>query len=141
MKPILKTLHHLYWDSTGPTRFLTLFLYPLAAFGLARAYIVDAPDTTWMFHLFNVFGVPKLVQACVWGTLVLYIWIARFVGLFSIFTFTWALRTTPLLGCSFWLALLTSNMFSDNNIAFGLMYGVVAILEAWVLSRNWLETT
>lgn len=133
-----QSLRHLYWESTGPTRFTTVLLYPFAAFGLMRAYQLEDPSTDWMFHL--VSGVPESCHALAWGLLVAYVFCARVLGLWVFNGYRWTLRTTPLLGCAFWLALLTSNVVDTERLAFGLLYGVAAALEAWILSRNWQET-
>lgn len=136
---ILRRLHRLYWESTGPTRFLTLFMYPAAAWGLSRAYEQGSSDIYWMFHIMP--SIPEFCHALGWGLIITYIWCARVAGvLLGHPGYRWTLRTTPLLGCSFWLALLVSNIVDMEHLAFGLLYGVAVAMEAWILSRNWLET-
>ena len=133
------TLRHIYWDSTRPTRLTTVILYPLAAFGLARAYAKYTSDVDWMFHLLP--GIPDYCQALLWGVLIAYVWVARIVGvLYNHPGYKWTLRTTPFFGCAFWLALLVSNLVDIEHLAFGLLYGVAALMEMWILSRNWQET-
>lgn len=131
------SLKHLYWESTSPTRALTLLMYPAAAFGLARAYYLSDPSTAWMFQLF---GIPGYCNALGWGLVISYIFCARYLGLFCMRGFKWTLRTTPAMGFAFWAALLTSNVVDTDHLAFGLLYGVAALLELWIFVRNWQET-
>ncbi len=131
------SLKHLYWESTGPTRALTLLMYPAAAFGLARACYLSDPSIAWMFHLW---GLPEICHALGWGLVISYIFCARYLGLFYMRGFKWTLRTTPAMGFAFWAALLTSNVVDTGHLAFGLLYGVAALLELWIFVRNWQET-
>jgi hypothetical protein len=137
MKNTYRSLRHLYWESTGPTRALTLVMYPAAVYGLMRAFAINAKDTDWMFHLLPM---DKGLHALMWGLLITYVWIARLFGLFYMDGYKWTLRTTPLIGVSFWLALLVSNILNPGSLAFGFLYTVPVLMEAWILSRNWLET-
>lgn len=134
----ISILRHSYWDSTRPIRILTIFMYPLAMLGLYWAWQSQSSDLHWMFHLID--GTPEYCHALFWGTLICYIWIARIVGVFIFEGWKWTLRTTPMLGVIFWSTLLASNLHDRETLAFGTLYGVCALLETWLLSRNWLET-
>ena len=134
----LETLHSVYWDSTRPTKMLTIFMYPLAAIGLYMAWHKGTPDVQWMLHIVDDFSAG--LHAFVWGLLVLYVFVARVVGVFVFRGFKWTLRTTPMIGIAFWSCLLASNLHDTNTLAFGTLYGVAALLETWILSRAWLET-
>lgn len=134
---ILQTLRYIYWDSTRPIRLITVLLYPLAAAGLYLSWQGKASDVHFMFHL--VPGVPDYCHAWAWGLVVSYIFIARVVGLFFWKGLVWTRRTTPMLGVIFWSMLLASNLHDPNTLAFGTLYGVAALIEAWILSRAWLE--
>lgn len=134
---ILKTLNHIYWDSTRPIKLLTCFMYPLAAIGLYLAWAKGMPDVQWMLHITPA---SPAVHALVWGLLVLYVFVARMVGVFIFRGYKWTLRTTPMVGIAFWSCLLASNLHDMETLAFGTLYGVAALLETWILSRAWLET-
>lgn len=133
-----RILRHAFWDATRPIRILTILMYPLAMAGLYMAYKKEATDVNWLFHVFP--GVPEYCHALFWGTLILYIWIARIVGVFFFEGWKWTLRTTPMLGIIFWSCLLASNLNDPSTLAFGTLYGVCALMETWLLARNWLET-
>ena len=136
----LSILRHSYWDETRPIRILTILVYPLALLGLYWSWKDGASDVEWMFHLLTHKGVPEYCHVLFWGSLVTYVWIARIVGVFIFEGWKWTLRTTPMLGIIFWSMLLASNLHDMSTLAFGTLYGVVALLETWLLSRNWLET-
>lgn len=138
MRSPLQTLRHIYWESTAPIRLLTILMYPLAMLGLYYSYLSDASDMEWAFHLLS--GVPEYCHALFWGLWVLYIWIARLVGVFVFKGWKWTLRTTPMLGVIFWSMLLASNLHDTATLAFGTLFGVCALIETWILSRAWLET-
>lgn len=95
-------------------------------------------DLDWMFHILP--SVPEYCQAIGWGLIVTYIFIARVLGLFFMEGYKWTLRTTPMLGVIFWSCLLASNLHNADSLAFGPMFGLCALIETWLLSRNWLET-
>jgi hypothetical protein len=116
---------------------LTIVMYPLAVLGLYLAWAKGIPDVQWMFRTFPC---PEYCHALLWGLLIAYVTVARFVGLFMFEGWRWTRRTTPMIGIAFWSSLLASNLHSPDTLAFGTLYGVAALLETWILSRAWLET-
>ena len=140
MRNPLHTLHRAYWESTTPIRILTILMYPLAMLGLYWAWKQGSSDMDWMFHLLEKKGVPEYCHALFWGLLIAYVWCARVLGVFVFDGYKWTLRTTPILGIAFWSMLLASNLHDADTLAFGTLYGICALIETWILSRNWLET-
>jgi hypothetical protein len=123
-------LTSIYWDSTRPLKLLTLFLYPLAAFGMYLSSFNENGDT----HL-----LMRLAPWWVWALMVSYVWCARLVWLIWWEGLKWTRRTTPFFGICFWSFLLASNLQRPETLAFGTMYGICALLEGWILSRAWME--
>jgi hypothetical protein len=132
-------LQRIFWESPDPLKLLTLVMYPLAAYGLYRAYATSAPDVHWMFHI--VRSAPAFCHAIVWGALILYMGLARYIGLFFWEGTRFTQCATPILGVLFWAALLASSLADADHLAFGLLYAVAAAMEMWILSRAWLENT
>ena len=126
----MKTLRSIFWDSTRPVKFLTLFLYPLASIGMYLAHLMKDGDASLMLGFLPWWA---------WSVVALYISVARFVGLFFWFGIPATRRTTPILGVIFWSMLLASAIEHIDTFAFGTLYGVCALLEGWLLSRAWME--
>lgn len=123
MREFLKTI---YGESMRPFEAVLVWLYILGAVGFAIDRDDPSGDMRLLFAAMHWTG---------WAVVALIMSGMRLAILVLDKTPMWAKKTVAILGVVFWSMLFASNLANPVNLAFGLMFAVLSMIEGWIFSR------
>ena len=123
----MEKLAAIYWGDLKSLKFVTIPLCVLAAGGLFLRSFDQDNDGDLMLIL-------HILDWWVLALMLLYVAIARAIGLFVWDGVLFTKITVPLMGMALW-CLFFASAFKADDFGMGLLYLVAAFIETWICSR------
>jgi hypothetical protein len=126
-----RTLASIFLDSMRPIKLITIPTSLLAAAGI---YANSGTDPAGDLAL-----LVQVLPAWAWVLMLVYIAIARFVGLFIWGGVRWTRRTTPIIGIVAWSLLFVGGAVATPMEGMSILYLIPMVIETWILARALIE--